>query len=162
MHTDKPIAIVVAVSLPILIFFGAFALCLCLAIICAQTGPSILAFFWGVAPPLILSISAVFPWLNNVPTRWALSVAGLIPSIVFFAVTLGNVAVAGHDTKVLLALSPMIAAAVLPLLPLYSCFRHKAIPTSKKVIGSFYSILLLLAVLWSAFFLWAITDRTLI
>jgi hypothetical protein len=111
---------------------------------------------------LILSIGALFPWLNDVPSRWALSVAGLIPAILFFVLTLGNVAAAGHDTRVLLVLSPMIAAAILPLLPLYPCFRQQAIPTSKRVIGFCYSILLLIAVLWSAFFLWAITDRTLI
>ena len=157
MQTDKLIAIIVAVSLPIVIFFGAFALCLAMSIICAQTNFTILTFFWGVAPPLILSISAMFPWLNTVPRRWALSVAGLIPPVVFFVLMLGNIG-GGHHTKVLLALSPMIAAVILPLLPFFSCFGHKSLPIRKRVVGICYSIVLLIAVLWSAFFTWAITD----
>ena len=158
MHNDKRIEIVVAVSLPIVIFLGAVTLGVCLSIIFVHTSGAIGLFLLGVAPSLILSISAVFPWLANVPSRWALSVAGLIPPIVFFVLVLGHSALAGHGPKVLLALSPMIAAAVLPLLPLFSCFGHKTIPTRNRVVGICFAIVLLIAVLWSAFFLWGITN----
>lgn len=159
MHSDKRIEIVVAVSLPIVIFLGAFALCFCLAIIFAQTNNfALITFLGGVAPSLILSASAVFPWLNNVPRRWALSVAGLIPSIVLCVLMLLGDLAGGHDTKVLLALSPMIAAVILPLLPFFLCLGRKTIPARKRVVGICFSIVLLIAVIWSAFCFWAITD----
>ena len=162
MHTDKRIALIVAASLPIVIFVGASALCILLMIVLVGTdlvNIALLAFVGACAPSLILSISAVFPWLKDVPRRWALSVAGLIPTVVLSVVTLVGLG-GGHDAKVLAALSPMIGAVILPLLPFFSCFRQKAIPTRKRVVGVSFSIVLLIAVLWSAFWLWAITDST--
>jgi hypothetical protein len=161
MPIDKRIEIVVAVSLPIVIFVGACALCFFLMIIFAQgTSPTtfeMIAFFGAVAPSLILSITAVFPWLSHVPKRWALPVAGLIPTVVLCVLTPRYVG-AGHNTKVLVALSPMVAAVILPMLPFFSCLRHKAIPRRKRVVGISFSIVLLIAVLWSAFWLWGLTN----
>ena len=151
MPINKRIEVVVAVSLPIIIFLGAFAVCYCLMIIFPRTASgSDVLFFGAVAPSLVLSISAVFPWLSNVPRRWALPVAGLIPSVVLCVWELGGLG-GGHNTKMLVALPPMIAAVILPLLPFFSCFGHRAIPTRKRVVGICFSIVLFIAVLWSAF-----------
>ena len=151
MPINKRIEVVVAVSLPIIIFLGAFVVCYCLMIIFPRTASgSDVLFFGAVAPSLVLSISAVFPWLSNVPRRWALPVAGLIPTVVFCVWELGGLG-GGHNTTMLVALSPMIAAVILPLLPFSSCCGHKTIPTKKRVVGICFSIVLFVAVLWSAF-----------
>ena len=97
--------------------------------------------------------------LKRMPKRWALMLAGLIPTAVFTGMLLADLLVIGRQPKVFAAMSPIVIALALPCVTLLASCRKSTTETKKRVAGICLSLVLILAVLWSVLILWEMTDR---
>ena len=113
----------------------------------------------GFAASLLIAIAAMFPWLKRVPQRWAVIIAGVIPSAVLASMMLADLVVIGRQPKVLAAMSPMVLALALPCLSFITSCRKSGLQTRSRVVGMCLSFVLILVVLWSTLILWVMTDR---
>jgi hypothetical protein len=115
--------------------------------------------YGGFVIALLLSIVAMTPLLKNVPNRWAFIISGLIPMAVLLYMGFGDLLVRGRDAKVILALSPALAAFVFAFIALVASGSSKSMDRKKKVIAVVLAILLLASVSWASILLWMMTDR---
>jgi hypothetical protein len=106
----------------------------------------------GFAFSFFLTCMAFFPRWKILPKRWALIIAGFLPTITLICMWFGDFLVQGRDLDVFLALSPMIFSIIMPVISAWFCILVK------KGWCLTYCILLELTIIWSLTILWMMTD----